>query len=560
MATLANTVGIIGAGPAGLITAQVLLRDGFDVQVLTEDRSPGGVWARHRIYPSLKINSLHGEYSFSPLSMPPPENAAKTGGRLSGQDLCNYMEKFADTFLKDKIKFEVKVLNIRRSPSGSWNVQIRDKHDGTITVLEYSRIVLCTGGCHIPNFPKALSPSAAEAAGFRGLVVHSKDFAPNLDDILARTNSAGEPKYIVVAGGGKSAQDMACHMANEGRNVAFVFNKVDTPMASKKPLPAYIRRSRFLSALSPHIELRTVLERFLHTTWLGSKITRFIWNSLSSSSLDVLEVPKNSPLRNTHSIFWDILTTDEGGYRPNGFHAAVNRGDVQLFSSAHVKGFGADGRSVVLSTGHSLPADVLILSTGFTSSWKHLFDAETAEELGIHRRAPRTQVKDAWDSFITLKDAPEVHLDGEKWVTPMHRGIVPAKNIERHDFAINGAVFCANIGYVSEVSAHWISSYFLKDPMRLPPSAEEALAAGEYYSAWLRKRWPNLSMNESYSGAVCLWDWCQHADTLLIDMHLPYMRSGGNWLTWPFQVIQQNEIARLGEERRARRLSISSSS
>lgn len=56
MATLANTVGIIGAGPAGLITAHVLLQDGFDVQLLTEDRSPGGVWARHRIYPGLKIN------------------------------------------------------------------------------------------------------------------------------------------------------------------------------------------------------------------------------------------------------------------------------------------------------------------------------------------------------------------------------------------------------------------------------------------------------------------------------------------------------------------------
>jgi dimethylaniline monooxygenase (N-oxide forming) len=45
-----------------------------------------------------------------------------------------------------------------------------------------------------------------------------------------------------------------------------------------------------------------------------------------------------------------------------------------------------------------------------------------------------------------------------------------------------------------------------------------------------------------------------------MDMHLPYMRSGGNWFTWPFQVIEQNEIARLGEERRVRRLAISSSS
>lgn len=55
------------------------------------------------------------------------------------------METFAETFLKDKIRFEVEVLNIRRSPSGSWNVDIKDKHEGTISVLEYSRIVLCTG-------------------------------------------------------------------------------------------------------------------------------------------------------------------------------------------------------------------------------------------------------------------------------------------------------------------------------------------------------------------------------------------------------------------------------
>ena len=42
------------------------------------------------------------------------------------------------------------------------------------------------------------------------------------------------------------------------------------------------------------------------------------------------------------------------------------------------------------------------------------------------------------------------------------------------------------------------------------------------------------------------FSWCQHVDTLLMDMNLPYMRSGGNWLTWPFQVIEQNEIAGLG--------------
>ena len=52
------TVGIVGAGAAGLITAKTLLDDGFEVTLLTRDHHPGtgGVWAAERIYPSLKIN------------------------------------------------------------------------------------------------------------------------------------------------------------------------------------------------------------------------------------------------------------------------------------------------------------------------------------------------------------------------------------------------------------------------------------------------------------------------------------------------------------------------
>jgi hypothetical protein len=36
-------------------------------------------------------------------------------------------------------------------------------------------------------------------------------------------------------------------------------------------------------------------------------------------------------------------------------------------------------------------------------------------------------------------------------------------------------------------------------------------------------------------------------------MALPAMRSGGNWLTWPFKVIDLREISTLKEERDAKR-------
>ena len=56
---LSQPIGIIGAGAAGLITAHILLQDGFtDVTLVSRDRFVGGTWAQHRVYPGLHINKL----------------------------------------------------------------------------------------------------------------------------------------------------------------------------------------------------------------------------------------------------------------------------------------------------------------------------------------------------------------------------------------------------------------------------------------------------------------------------------------------------------------------
>jgi len=53
---------------------------------------------------------------------------------------------------------------------------------------------------------------------------------------------------------------------------------------------------------------------------------------------------------------------------------------------------------------------------------------------------------------------------------------------------------------------------------------------------------------------ICfLYSWPQAVDDLLEDMELPIHRSGGNWFTWPFKVIEPKEISSLGEERRKKR-------
>ena len=95
------------------------------------------------------VTSVHGECRFSALPMPSPEGHTRTGGRLSGNDVRQYLEDFGEQFLKGKICFGTEVLNIRRGDHGrGWSVLVRKNNAGaeeSVQVLYYSRIVLCTG-------------------------------------------------------------------------------------------------------------------------------------------------------------------------------------------------------------------------------------------------------------------------------------------------------------------------------------------------------------------------------------------------------------------------------
>lgn len=555
----AQKVAVLGAGAAGLITAHTLSRDGFEVQVFTRDHSPGGQWAQERIYPGLKLNSVHGEFSFSSHAMAPPSNTSITGGRLTAQDLSKYMQEFADTLLPGRIMLDAEILNVRRDKKdASWSISIRNKRTGESETLKFDKVVLCTGGTSKPKMPDSLSPKAASEAHFMGLVIHSAHFGAQLQNILYDIPAQGdhEPKSIVVVGGGKSAQDICAYLASEGRKVTIVYERTDPFAAGSRPLPDFLRKSRLFSLISPYINLRTRLERFLHTTWIGNKLVHGMWNVIIADSVKAMGIPKDSLLHLTYSPFWQMRTNDEGVPRANSFHVLATQGKIQVVAPARVTGYGDDGRSVLLSNGETLSADLVILATGYASSWPDIFDGETAADLGLHRCHPiRPEMNGEWKNYTTLANPPASTPDTEVWSSSVYKGIVPSKNILRKDFAINGAVFSASNGYMFEVTAHWISSYFLGDKMKVPNTVEEASMHAEREAMWLRKRFPevNLTLNEACTSFAVFFTWPQYSDELLEDMCLPSMRNGGNWLTWPFKVVDIKELATLHEERAANR-------
>lgn len=89
---------------------------------------------------------MHGQYCFSALDRPPPAAGGALRGRLSGPEVSQYFETFAETFLKDNIQFGKEVRRIRRHPSGEgWQFDVCDLVSGRVETRECARIVLCTG-------------------------------------------------------------------------------------------------------------------------------------------------------------------------------------------------------------------------------------------------------------------------------------------------------------------------------------------------------------------------------------------------------------------------------
>lgn len=151
--------------------------------------------------------------------------------------------------------------------------------------------------------------------------------------------------------------------------------------------------------------------------------------------------------------------------RPDSFHSLANAGLINIISPARATGYADGGNSVLLSNGQEVTAKVVILATGYQSSWATIFTrewtslawlraisiltnyltAQMAEQLGIAKYpAPKIVVHTPWDDWKSLQgvDRPASAPENAKWMTAIYRGIVPAKNIAHRDFAVAGGVVC----------------------------------------------------------------------------------------------------------------------
>lgn len=145
-------VAVIGAGIAELVTAKVLLHDGFDVVVLEKEDALGGTWAPARGYPGLRTNNSKYTYAFITYIRP----------RLTlfpaADDVRAYLNGYADHFhIRGHIRFKHRVVNINTTDGSGEQFQVTiasTDEQADVEILEFDFIAVCNGVFHDPYIPK----------------------------------------------------------------------------------------------------------------------------------------------------------------------------------------------------------------------------------------------------------------------------------------------------------------------------------------------------------------------------------------------------------------------
>jgi NADPH-dependent 2,4-dienoyl-CoA reductase/sulfur reductase-like enzyme len=199
-----DKVCIIGAGAAGIATANALSRTGVAFDWFELGSKLGGIWrygndSGSSVYASLITNTSQVNMEWFGCRMP-----KATNDYLTHEEVLDYLASFAARAnLENKITFSARVTSVKPREEGSFCVRIESR-SGESFVREYGAVIVAIG-CHsTPKWPKI--PGISNVA-----VLHASDY---------RTPEIFAGKRVVVAGFGASGADIACDAANVAKSVA----------------------------------------------------------------------------------------------------------------------------------------------------------------------------------------------------------------------------------------------------------------------------------------------------------------------------------------------------
>jgi hypothetical protein len=391
----ARRIAVIGAGPAGLVTAKTLIEAGAAVTVYEAGSRVGGTWVfdndngRQFLYRALHINTPKRLTAFS--DFPFPNDTQPIPSHL---DMARYMRSYAEQFgLLPRIRFNSPVTSVRRDDSGRWRVTFAQEE-----TRDYDAVVVCVGLFDRPHHESKLKDS------FEGIYIHSAEY---------RSPEAFLGQRVCVVGAGNSAVDIAsdvCRTASQ------------TVLIARSPVN-----------IIPHFVLGVGLGDIsagLRQRWIPDAFRRFVLKWLTrmvhGRMTDYGFAAASHRLHPTISstIVQDIL------FR----RVTVQRGIERI-----------DGRTLTFTDGSKADFDVLIASTGYATDFPFLpteIVPRSPERLRLFKRiVPPNHPGLYFVGMINLDTPINYACEKQaKWITAIECGaaVLPArelmlKDIERKD-------------------------------------------------------------------------------------------------------------------------------
>lgn len=184
---------IVGAGPAGLVMARALLREGVPFDWFERHTDIGGLWDIDNpgspMYESAHF--ISSKYTSGFVGFPMPDSFPDYPG---WQQIRDYIRDFAEAYgLRDHVTLGVGVATAQ--PDGQrWRVRLDDGQE-----RHYDGVIVCTG----TNWhPRQVTLAGQES--FAGTIRHSVEYRDPAEFVGQR---------VLIVGAGNSGVDIACDAA-----------------------------------------------------------------------------------------------------------------------------------------------------------------------------------------------------------------------------------------------------------------------------------------------------------------------------------------------------------
>lgn len=357
---------IIGGGQGGIALGARLKRQGVPTLIVDKQSNPGDQW-RGR-YHSLCLHDPvwydHLPYLPFPDDWPVFTPKDKMGDWLEHYVGIMDLDYWTNT----------EVLSASFNDSeGRWDVTVN--RDGAESVIHPTQLVFATGMSGVPN-----KPQLPGQENFAGEIRHSSEH---------RGGAVDAGKNVVILGANNSAHDIAADLHHNGAHPVMV-QRSSTLIVQSDSLMKHVLGPLYSEdAVEAGIDTDTA--DLLFASWPYKVLPgeqKKVFDAIREEDSDFYEALDNAGFLidfgdDDSGMFLKYLRRGSGYYINVGASELVIDGSVPVHSNTTIREVTED--TVVLEDGTTLPADVIVLATGYGSmnGWvEKLVSKDAADAVG----------------------------------------------------------------------------------------------------------------------------------------------------------------------------------